>query len=120
MKKKIAALLTVLGLSSLAYADGIYGVIVDVNDGAKTILIDTTYGQKMNVKILPNTEIDMDDCGIFGMDKYGTFKDLKIGTFIEAEVFHGYAQTTPNPQTPNQVQNITAKEIKIECKKRAY
>ncbi|WP_257912691.1 hypothetical protein UPTC15622_01610 [Campylobacter lari] len=120
MKKKITALLTALSLSSLAYADEIYGVITDVDDSTKTILIDTTYGEKMNVKILPNTEIDMDDCGIFGMDKYGTFKDLKVETFIEAKVFHSHAQTTPNPQTPNQVQNITAKEIKIECKKRAY
>ncbi|AJC86938.1 hypothetical protein [Campylobacter sp. RM16704] len=120
MKKGITTLLTFLSLSSFAYADGIYGTIVDINDGEKTILIDTTYGQKMNIKILPNTEIDMDDCGIFGMDKQGTFKDLKIGTFIEAEIFHGYTQTTPNPQVPNQTQNITAKEIKIDCKKRAY
>ncbi|CAM4111552.1 hypothetical protein [Campylobacter armoricus] len=120
MKKKITTLLTILSLSSFAYADGIYGVIVDINDGAKTILVDTTYGQKINMKILPNTEIDMDDCGIFGMDKQGTFKDLKVGTFIEAEIFKGYAQTTPNPQTPEQTQNITVKEIKIDCKKRAY
>lgn len=114
MKKQFIGMIAALGIFSSAYADGIYGVIVDVNDGAKTILMDTTYGQKVNVKILPNTEIDMDDCGLFGMDKYGTFKDLKVGTFIEAEVFHGYAQT------PNQTQNITAKEIKIECKKKAY
>lgn len=116
MKKKMIAFLAVLGFSSFAYAsDGIYGTIIDINDGAKTIVVDTTYGQKINMKVLPNTEIDMDDCGVFGMDKYGTFKDLKVGTFIEAEIFYSTAQ-----QPLDQAQNVIVKEIKIDCKKRAY
>ncbi|WP_291950218.1 hypothetical protein [Campylobacter sp.] len=118
MIKKIATILTILGVSNFAYADGIYGTIIDINDTTKTILVDTTHGQKINMKILPNTKIDMDDCGIFGMDKYGTFKDLKVGTFIEAEIFQGYTQN--NLQNQDQLQNITIKKIEIDCKKRAY
>ncbi|MBF7049205.1 hypothetical protein IY972_05860 [Campylobacter volucris] len=116
MKKKFALLIAILGFSSFAYAsDGIYGTIIDINDNTKTIIVDTTYGQKINMKILPNTEIDMDDCGIFGMDKTGTFADLKIGTFIKAEFFHSNAK-----QPLDQIQNVMIKEIKIDCKKRAY
>lgn len=116
MKKKFALLIAILGFSSFAYAsDGIYGTIIDINDNTKTIIVDTTYGQKINMKILPNTEIDMDDCGIFGMDKTGNFTDLKIGTFIKAEFFHSNTK-----QPLDQIQNVMIKEIKIDCKKRAY
>ncbi|MEE6566581.1 hypothetical protein VWM73_12210, partial [Campylobacter coli] len=41
------------------------------HDNNKTLLIDSIYGGQMAVRILPNTEIDMDNCGIFGMDKHG-------------------------------------------------
>ncbi|MCR6572811.1 hypothetical protein [Campylobacter insulaenigrae] len=116
MIKKIAAILAILGFSNFIYADGIYGTIVNVDDTTKTILVDTTYGQKVNMKILPNTEIDMDNCGFLGMDKHGTFKDLTIGTFIEAEIFQGYMQNN----TQDQSQNMTIKKIEIDCKKRAY
>lgn len=114
MKKKIVGFFATLILANYAYADGIFGTIVDVNDASKSIIVETTSGQRMNMKILPNTEIDMDDCGIFGTDKYGTFRDLKVGTFIEAEIF--YSQM--NPQ--DAMQNATVRKIDIECKKRAY
>ncbi len=120
MKKLATLLLAFLGT---AWADGIYGTIVDVNDAAKTILVETTYGERLNMKILPNTEIDMDDCGLFGMDRYGTFRDLKVGTFLEAEIFYGYQTPNPNagatPQTP-QIQNVSVRKIDIECRRRAY
>lgn len=113
MKKKLAALLIIF--ASTAYADGIYGTIVDINDPAKTILLETTSGERLNMKILPNTKIDMDDCGLFGMDKHGTFKDLKIGTFLEAEIFHGYANNANS-----QAKDVSVKKIEIECKRKAY
>ncbi|KAA6227216.1 MULTISPECIES: hypothetical protein [unclassified Campylobacter] len=121
MKKKIATCLLALSLTGVLYADsGTYGTIVDINDAAKTILVETTYGQRINVKILPNTEIDMEDCGIFGTDKQGTFSDLQVGTFIKAKTFYGYGYDANQQQNPQQIQNATAREIEIECKKRAY
>lgn len=116
MKKSLATLL--IAFASSAYADGIYGTIVDINDPAKTILVETTYGERFNMKILPNTEIDMDDCGLFGMDKQGTFKDLKVGTFLEAEIFYGYGNSGANQAS--QLKDVSVKKIDIECKKRAY
>ncbi|WP_276883864.1 hypothetical protein [Campylobacter cuniculorum] len=118
MKKILATLL--IALVSTAYADGIYGTIVDVNDAAKTILVETTYGERLNMKILPNTEIDMDDCGLFGMDKYGTFRDLKVGTFLEAEIFYGYQNPNTQPNQPAQIKDVSVRKIDIECRRRAY
>lgn len=118
MKKTIVTLF--IAFASASFADGIYGSIVDVNDAAKTILVETTYGERLNMKILPNTEIDMDDCGLFGMDKHGTFKDLKIGTFLEAELFYGYAASNSSMNQTPQLQGLSVKKIDIECKKRAY
>jgi len=127
MNKKIVAFFASFILASVAFGDGVYGVIVDVSDASKSILVETTYGQRINMKILPNTEIDMDNCGIFGTDRYGTFRDLKVGTFIKAEIFYGYGyynnQGLPsqgNPNDPNAVPTATVKEIEIECGKRAY
>ena len=110
MKKILATLL--IALVSTAYADGIYGTIVDVNDATKTILVETTYGERFNMKILPNTEIDM--------DKYGTFRDLKVGTFLEAEIFYGYQNPNTQPNQPAQIKDVSVKKIDIECKRRAY
>ncbi|EPN3900206.1 TPA: hypothetical protein R9127_001381 [Campylobacter upsaliensis] len=121
MKKTLAVLATLsLGLS-VANAEDIYGTIIDINDASKTILVETSYGQKINMKILPHTQIDMDECGIFWTDKQGTFKDLKVGTFLEAEVFYTNAPAQPNTQDPQAApQMVTVKKIDIECKKRAY
>lgn len=107
--KKIA----LLGLifSSIVYAEGIFGTIAQVDDGTKTILVETTSGKNLNMKILPNTEIEMDECGIFWTDKQGTFKDLKVGTFLEAKFFHANDANSSN---------ITVKKIEIDCKKKAY
>lgn len=116
MKRRIATLFAVL--ASAAYAEGIHGTVVDINDTAKTVLLETMNGERLNMKILPNTEIDMDDCGLFGMDKQGTFKDLKIGTFLEAEIFHGYSNAGTNQS--QQVKDVSVKKIDIDCKKKAY
>ncbi|EAK1189249.1 hypothetical protein A9435_02400 [Campylobacter upsaliensis] len=121
MKKTLAVLATLCLGFSVANAEDIYGTIIDINDASKTILVETSYGQRINMKILPHTQIDMDECGFLWMDKQGTFKDLKVGTFLEAEVFHINAPTQPNTQDPQATpQMVTVKKIDIECKKRAY
>ncbi|ECV9715225.1 hypothetical protein KJQ83_05565 [Campylobacter upsaliensis] len=112
MKKTLAVLATLCLGFSVANAEDIYGTIIDINDASKTILVETSYGQKINMKILPHTQIDMDECGIFWTDKQGTFKDLKVGTFLEAEVFY---TNTQDPQAAPQM--VTVKKIDIECKK---
>ena len=66
----------------------------------------------MSVKVLPNTQIDMDDCGIFGMDKSGTFKDLKSGDFLEIKLYYTNMQ--------NQTALPVAREIEVQCYKKAY
>lgn len=121
MKKTLAVLATLCLGFSVANAEDIYGTIIDINDASKTILVETTHGQRLNMKILPNTQIDMDECGFLWMDKQGTFKDLKVGTFLEAEVFHINAPTQPNTQDPQATpQMVTVKKIDIDCKKKAY
>lgn len=117
MKKSIlfaSALLT----GSMLFADSVklQGTIAEVYDNNKTLLIDSIYGGQMTVRILPNTEIDMDNCGIFGMDKHGKFKDLKVGDFLEVKLYYpGYSSNpTQAPAIP------VAREIDIECYKKAY
>lgn len=87
------------------------GVIVNANNESKIIEVDSIYGERLSVKVMPNTEIDMDNCGPFGSDKYGTFKDLTKDIFVEIKIYH----LLDNRDLP------IAKEIEIDCKKpRAY
>lgn len=102
-----------LTLASQGSSFKLQGTIAKANIEDKTILVDSIYGDRVLVKVLPNTEIDMDNCGIFGIDKYGTFKDLKPGTFVEIKLyFQNSNENKPNP---------IAREIEIECyKNKAY
>ncbi|WP_245892632.1 hypothetical protein [Helicobacter valdiviensis] len=113
--KTFIFVLTFLVLSNLAIAKHfkLEGVIVGSNNEEKTIEVDSLYGERLSIKILPNTEIDMDNCGPFGSDKYGTFKDLKKDTYVEIKVY--YPQGMQGDVLP------VAKEIEIECHKpKAY
>ncbi|HDZ5065653.1 TPA: hypothetical protein RTH03_001276 [Campylobacter jejuni] len=115
MKKSIllaSALLT----SSILLADSlkIEGTIAQIYDNNKTLLIDSIYGEQIAIKVLPNTEIEMDDCGIFGTDKEGTFKDLRVGNFLESKIFYG------TPATSNAQAIPVARKIEIQCYKKAY
>lgn len=56
----------------------------------------------------------MDDCGIFGTDKDGTFKDLQVGNFLESKISYGA------PATPNTQAIPVARKIEIQCYKKAY
>ncbi|MBK1972402.1 hypothetical protein JG677_05605 [Campylobacter sp. TTU-622] len=117
MKKIFLSLVVGTGILTNLLADGIkiQGSIAEIYDNNKTLLIDTIHGGQMAIKILPNTEIDMDNCGLFGMDKKGMFKDLKTGDFLEAKIYYMSSSATPsNTAIP------TARKIEIECRKKAY
>ena len=73
------------------------GTIAQIDDNNKTLLINTIYGGEMTIKVLPNTKIEREGCGILGMDKDGTFKDLRIGDFLESKISYG-VPATPNTQ----------------------
>ncbi|MCX2683460.1 hypothetical protein OQH60_06110 [Campylobacter sp. MIT 21-1685] len=101
--------------SSCLFADGIkvHGVIAEVYENNRTLVLDSAYGGVMAIRVVPHTEIDMDNCGFFGMDKHGRWKDLKIGEFVEVELYYTSYQ-------PNAMSVPVAKEIQIECHRRAY
>lgn len=116
MKKIIVLFIGLLLASSALYADHddieTAGIITDVNNSAKTISIQTPFDTKMRIQIMPNTEVELDDCGVFGLyDGFGSFKDLKVGKFIEVELFNPSAMTTGKG---------IAKEVKLSCKRSAY
>ncbi|EPT3079299.1 hypothetical protein ACVQDO_001576 [Campylobacter jejuni] len=115
MKKSILFASALLA-SSILFADSLKleGTIAQIYDNNKTLLIDSIYGGQMAIKVLPNTEIEMDDCGIFGTDKDGTFKDLKVGNFLESKISYG------TPATPNTQAIPVARKIEIQCYKKAY
>ncbi|MBZ7939296.1 hypothetical protein H2277_05800 [Campylobacter sp. W0014] len=102
--------------STILLADSVKleGTIAQIYDNNKTLLIDSVYGGQIAIKVLPNTEIEMDDCGIFGTDKEGTFKDLKQGDFLESKIFYGM------PISPNASAVPVARKIEIQCYKKAY
>lgn len=105
----------------LAYAASgwkIEGFITELDDKAKTVTVDPGFGNAIKVQVLPFTEIDMEDCGPYGSDMYGTFKDLKVGMPTEVKVF------PPNAFVAQDIQDNglpLAREIEVECgRPRAY
>ncbi|WP_299545930.1 DUF5666 domain-containing protein [uncultured Helicobacter sp.] len=129
--KFFGTLATVAILATSAMADydfDVQGQISAVDDTNKTVTITGPSGS-LTIKVLPYTEIKGDDCGAFGQDVYGSFKDLTVGKFvkIEAVPYGGYNAYNPNnsqainPATglPKDMQ-LTAKEIEWKCYPRAY
>ncbi|ASQ31072.1 hypothetical protein CAV_1462 [Campylobacter avium LMG 24591] len=116
--KKLGVILGLCSLVSLASADSILqGSIIEVKDASKSIVIDTIYQGPVEVKVLPSTRIELDDCGFFGMDNIfedGDFGDLKIGRHAEVD---GYYPT--NVQVQNTGMPI-ARKIEVKCYKQAY
>lgn len=119
----------ILSTSAMAgYDFDVAGQISAVDNKNKTITLSGPGGQLV-IKVLPYTEIKGDDCGAFGQDIYGTFKDLTVGKFVEVEAvpyggYNAYADSNAgaiNPQTglPQNMQ-LTAKEIEWKCYPRAY
>lgn len=102
--------------TALAFGDSfkLEGVIAKIDNDKKTIVVDSVYGDSVLVQVLPNTEIELDNCGVFGISKYGTFKNLSPGAFVEIKL---YFQNSANGESTNPI----AYEIEVECyKKRAY
>lgn len=114
--KMIVALGAVIAAASL-YADSwLQGSVTQVNENEKTITIDTIHSGSVAVKILPNTKVELDDCGWFGLaDSWifsdrGNFWDIKVGRYVEVD---GYAGAT--------AQGIsTATKVEVKCRPKAY
>ena len=129
--KLFGTLATAAILSTSAMADydfDVAGQIAAVDNANKTITLAGPGGQLV-IKVLPYTEIKGDDCGMFGQDVYGSFKDLTVGKFVKVEAipyggYNAYADSNANainPQTglPQNMQ-LTAKEMKWKCYPKAY
>lgn len=118
----------ILSTSAMAYDFDVAGQISAVDNQNKTITLSGLGGQLV-IKVMPYTEIKGDDCGAFGQDVYGTFKDLTVGKFVEVDAipyggYNAYADSNAgaiNPQTglPQNMQ-LTAKEIEWKCYPKAY
>lgn len=119
-------------MGSVAMADfdfDVHGQISKVDDKNKTITLSSPNGGHLVIKILPYTEIKGDDCGAFGQDIYGSFKDLTVGKFVKVEAvpyggYNAYNQNNSqaiNPKTglPNNGE-LMAKEVEWNCMPRAY
>lgn len=112
MKKILTSAIIALsvGFGSL-YADGyeIKGIIGNIDNNAKTISVNG-----MLIQVMPQTRIELDDCGIFGMDMNGKFTDLAVGSFVEVEAWPN--QVVQNQiDTGNTTANYIASEITLEC-----
>lgn len=106
----------------------IKGVITAVDDGQKTITLSGATGANLTIKILPYTELKGDDCGAFGRDVYGTFKDLTVGKFVKIEAvpynYDAYGANNANAIDPKtglpQNMQLAAKEVEWDCRPKAY
>lgn len=114
--KKIAILVAILLSSGVAFADGIElkGLITGIDNDKKTISINGTL-----IQVLPQTEITLDDCGIFGTDVRGKFVDLKLNSFVEAEVFANMLNVAGEYATADAGKSgapaYIAEEIELKC-----
>lgn len=114
--KKLSLKIGILAsfLSTALLADNaLQGNIIEVSEADKTVLIESLYQGQVRVKILPHTRVKLDNCGIFGTDFFdeGTFKDIKVGRYLEVE---NYA-----PQA-NNATIISATKVEVKCYKKAY
>lgn len=95
----------------------IQGIITSVDSPKKIIVVNNN----VQIKVLPQTVIKLDDCGMFGNDVYGRFTDLKVNSFVDVDVFVTGDQM--NMMQSNQMNNFVyvAEEIELQCNKyRAY
>lgn len=129
MKKSVVVALVATLVSANLYADSwLQGSVVEVKDAQKTVVIDTIHSGYIEVKILPSTKIELDDCGWFGLadswigSDYGNFWDLKEGRYLEVDAYY------PNYQAPAGVvagaqapQGVaTATKVEVKCRPKAY
>lgn len=62
---------------------------------------------------MPQTVIELDDCGMFGQDIYGKFVDLKVNSFVDVDLVLNNYQFDPN-QPPANLSYI-AEKIELKC-----
>lgn len=122
--KKLAHLIFAGALGATALADwDIAGQITAIDPVQHTI----TLNGNAVIQILPYTKLKGDDCGIFWNDTYGTFADLEIGKFVEAEVYPSAPVGAANGIAPTgaPAAQFVAQEVEWKCfgwmdRKRAY
>lgn len=105
--KKVLMSIFAAGLISGLSADGfeIEGIISNIDQNAKTILVNDFV-----VQVMPQTQIKLDDCGIFGTDKSGKFVDLAVGSFVEIEAWPSSSVDGANTKA-----SYIASEIEQKC-----
>lgn len=93
------------------------GLITSIDHSKKTI----TINNNITIQVLPQTEIKLDDCGMFGNDIYGKFTDLKVNSFVDVDVFMMGNQMSASPQNQADSLSYIAEEIELQChRNRAY
>ncbi|RAX55513.1 hypothetical protein CCZ01_09960 [Helicobacter monodelphidis] len=120
MKKLLSvAILSGLCVTPILADWDLQGQISAVDPAKKTITLQGMNGVNAVIQILPYTQLKGDDCGAFGNDVYGTFADLTVGKFIEAEVYPANAMAGAQ-QAPAAGGQFVAKEVEWKCYPRAY
>lgn len=124
-KKKWIKLLAVFLSVGILSADwDITGQITAINPETKVITLGGYGGGAMNIQVLPHTQLDGDDCGLFGLwDTWGSFNDLYVGQIVEVDLLQGVYPYNAVPQSPDAANNpplMTARKIEWKCTRRAY
>ncbi|TQR53161.1 hypothetical protein [Campylobacter troglodytis] len=120
MKKILALAFFALSLHADSW---LQGSVSAVDEAKKTIMVDTIHSGAVEVKIMPTTKVELDNCGWFGLaDSWiftdnGNFWDLKEGRFVEVDAYY---PTNINENTPTTAQTTTATKIEVKCRPRAY
>lgn len=117
------AMAATFSTGALAYDFDLHGTISAVDNANKTITLAGPGGQVV-IKVLPYTEIKGDDCGAFGQDIYGSFKDLTLGKFVKVEAIPNGGYNAYNggqmDNTTGLPKDLVAKEIEWKCMPKAY
>ncbi|WP_139451972.1 hypothetical protein [Campylobacter armoricus] len=77
-------LMILLCISTFSLAYKIQGILKNINQN--TISIQTHFNDNLIITILPQTQIEVYNCGVFGSNKKQAHtKDLKKGSFVKVE-----------------------------------
>ena len=107
MKKFVLCLALCVG-GLFAGGNDFRGVIDKVDEANKTITINGYV-----VQIIPQTRIKLDDCGVFGTDKYGKFTDLKQGAFAKVKIASSAIPLNAGANTT--APTLIAEKASIKC-----
>ncbi|AJC85398.1 hypothetical protein IMC75_02795 [Campylobacter peloridis] len=77
-------IITLACLCSFAFAYKVQGILKNINPN--TISIQTNFDNNLIITILPQTQIEIYGCGVFGSNKkQANVQDLKKGSFIKVD-----------------------------------